>query len=159
MPHVVTKGSSKALRDEVVVGVGLHQRAHRALPLLLLLYCAASLLHFAHNAEYLADYPNLPGWLSRGHVYASWGVILIIGACGYLLFRRGRPLTGLMLLAIYTALGLDGLLHYGRAPISSHTFGMNLTIWTEVVAAAMALAAVLWIAVSHVLQRSRATTR
>ena len=31
--------------------------AEWALPWLLLLYCVASLLHFVHNAEYVADYP------------------------------------------------------------------------------------------------------
>jgi hypothetical protein len=54
-----------------------------------------------------------------------------------------------MLLAIYTALGFDGLLHYGRAPISAHSFGMNLTIWIEVLTAALALGAVLLVAASH----------
>lgn len=107
-----------------------------------------------HNAEYLADYPNLPAWISRGSIYLAWCSILAIGLCGYLLFRRSHTVVGLILLAIYTALGLDGLLHYDRAPIAAHTFGMNLTIWTEVVAAALALGAVLWIAASLLLPRS-----
>jgi hypothetical protein len=33
--------------------------AFRALPALLLLYCVASFVHFAHNAEFLTAYPNL----------------------------------------------------------------------------------------------------
>ena len=57
--------------------------------------------------------------------------------------RRGRTALGLTLLAVYTAFGLDGLLHYGRAPMSSHTFGMNFTIWFEVATAALNLVAVL----------------
>ncbi len=118
----------------------------RALPWLLLLYCGASLLHFVHNAEYLADYPNLPAWISRASIYAAWCAIFSIGLCGYLFFRRRHTIPGLILLAVYTALGLDGLLHYGRAPHSAHSFGMNLTIWTEVVTAALALGTVLWLA-------------
>ncbi len=121
------------------------------LPLLLLLYCGASLLHFVHNAEHLAEYPNLPAWISRASVYGAWWAIFSIGFVGYLLFRRGHTLPGLALLALYTALGLDGLLHYGRAPISAHSLGMNLTIWTEVVAATLALAAVLWLAARRLL--------
>ena len=35
------------------------------LAVLLFVYLAASLLHFAHNAEFLGDYPNLPTWLTR----------------------------------------------------------------------------------------------
>jgi hypothetical protein len=109
-----------------------------------------------HNAEYLADYPNLPAWISRAAIYLVWCATFAIGLCGYLLFRRSQSLVGLILLAIYTSSGLDGLLHYGRAPISAHTLGMNLTIWTEVVTAALALGAVLWIAVSRLLPPSSA---
>jgi hypothetical protein len=123
----------------------------RALPWLLLLYCGASLLHFVHNAEYLADYPNLPLWISRASIYLAWGMIFLIGLCGYLLWRHQRTAAGLTLLSIYTALGLDGVLHYARAPMAAHTFGMNLTIWTEVAAAAVALAAVLWLAACRLL--------
>jgi hypothetical protein len=117
--------------------------AERALPWLLVAYCAASLLHFAHNAEYLADYPNLPVWLSRSEVYFAWLAIVAIGVLGYLLYRRGHRLIGLVTLAIYASLGFDGLLHYARAPLADHTTAMNLTIWVEVVAAALLLIAVL----------------
>ena len=44
--------------------------AARALPALLALYCAASFVHFWHNAEFLMESPNLPGWLTRVQVYA-----------------------------------------------------------------------------------------
>ena len=131
--------------------------ASRALPWLLLLYCGASVLHFTHNAEYLAEYPNLPEWISRASIYMAWCAISTIGLCGYVLFRHGHTSLGLALLASYTAFGLDGLLHYGRAPMSSHTFGMNFTIWFEVVMAALSLAAVSWLAASHVL-RSKASS-
>ena len=140
--HVTITGTSASVR--------------RALPWLLLLYCGASLLHFAHNAEYVADYPNLPHWISRASIYFAWSVILMIGLSGYVLFRRNRSAIGLMLLAIYTTLGLDGVLHYGRAAMSAHTFDMNLTIWTEVVTAAVALGAVLRLAAFRLLSRSEA---
>ena len=132
--------------------------ASRALPWLLLLYCGASVLHFTHNAEYLAEYPNLPEWISRASIYMAWCAIFGVGLLGYVLFRRGHTGPGLALLASYAAFGLDGLLHYGRAPMSSHTFGMNFTIWFEVVMAALSLAAVLWLAASQVL-RSQAAPR
>ena len=112
--------------------------ARRALPWLLLVYGAASLLHFWHNAAHLADYPNLPRWISATSVYAVWIATAMIGLSGYVLLRRQR-LIGLGLLALYGALGLDGLLHYSRAPMSAHTFDMNVTIWTEVVAASLVL--------------------
>ena len=120
----------------------------RALPWLLLLYCGASLLHFVHNAEYVAEYPNLPAWISRGSIYGAWLAIFAVGLVGYVLHRGHYALVGLILLAIYTALGFDGLLHYGRAPLAAHTAGMNATIWIEVVTAALAFGAVSWLALN-----------
>jgi hypothetical protein len=52
-------------------------------------------------------------------------------------------------LAVYAALGCDGLLHYTRAPMEAHTAAMNFTIWFEVVAAALLLATVLAMAVNR----------
>jgi len=102
---------------------------------LLLVYTLASLLHFVHNAEYLAEYPNLPASFSRASVYGAWLVVVAIGIAGYALYRSGWPRTGLLMLGLYAALGLDGLLHYTRAPLGAHTGMMNFTIWFEVVAA------------------------
>lgn len=127
----------------------------RILPWLLLLYCGASLLHFVHNAAYVAAYPNLPEWISPASIYFAWCAISAIGLCGYWLVHRGLDLPGLFLLAVYTILGFDGLLHYGRAPMSAHTLGMNLTIWAEVVTAALALGVVLWLAGTHLVPRTK----
>jgi hypothetical protein len=115
---------------------------NQLLPWLLVLYGLASLVHFGHNAEYLSDYPNLPAWLSRLQIYGAWFGITAVGLVGYKLYRRGRAFVGLWLLALYASLGFDGLLHYRRAPLASHTVAMNLTIWSEVAAAALALVAV-----------------
>lgn len=129
--------------------IGSSAMVARALPWLLLLYCAASLLHFVHNAEFVADYPNLPAWISRGAIYGTWLAIAAIGILGFLLFRGRHVLIGLGLLAIYTALGFDGLLHYARAPLAAHSAGMNATIWIEVACAALAFGAVSWLAINH----------
>jgi hypothetical protein len=115
--------------------------ASRALVALLLLYAAMSLLHFAHNAEYVADYPNLPAWLTRSDVYLSWCALTLLGLGGYWLYRRaGRA--GLLVLAIYALFGFDALLHYRRAPFAAHTAMMNFSIWAEVAAAALLLACI-----------------
>lgn len=110
---------------------------------LLLLYLAASLLHFTHNAEYLADYPNLPAWLGRSDVYLVWLGLAAVGIGGYALYRSGWRLAGLLLIGLYAVLGFDGLLHYTRAPLAAHTVTMNFTIWFEVVAAGLLLCAVM----------------
>ena len=118
----------------------------RALPWLLSLYCAASFLHFWHNAEYVADYPNLPSWITGASVYATWLVISVVGLIGYVLFRRRHTTIGLFVLGVYAAFGFYGLLHYTCAPMSAHTTGMNVTIWTEVITAGLALSVVAWLA-------------
>jgi hypothetical protein len=111
----------------------------RALPWLISLYAAASFIHFAHNAQYLADYPNLPAAWSRAEVYIAWCGLSALGALGYVLYRRGNLRAGLPTLALYSLAGLGGLLHYTRAPFSHHTAAMNRTIWAEVAAAALLL--------------------
>ena len=114
----------------------------RVLPALLLLYGVASLVHFAHNAEFLTDYPNLPTWLTRAQVYAVWLGITAVGVLGYVLARAKYPRVGLSLLTVYAALGLDGLAHYTRAPFTAHTAAMNFTILFEVGAATLVLVAI-----------------
>jgi hypothetical protein len=124
-------------------------RPGRTLRWFLVLYAAASLLHFAHNAAYLAEYPNLPGSWTRADVYVAWCGITALGLLGYGLYIRGHPGCGLTLLASYAALGFDGLLHYTRAPLSHHSAMMNLTIWTEVAGAALLLGNVVSAFVRH----------
>jgi hypothetical protein len=108
----------------------------------LLPYGAASLFHYAHNAEFLGDYPNMPAWLSPALVYGAWLGVTTVGMAGYFLIRRGYRLAGLAVVGVYGALGLDGLGHYTLAPLSAHTFIMNLSIWLEAAAGVLLLTAV-----------------
>ena len=135
----------KRLAGLMVAALGPSSRAGASgLPIgwLLSLYLVASLVHFVHNAEYLADYPNLPAWLGRADVYFVWSGLAAVGVGGYVLYRGGLRLAGLLLLAVYAASGFDGLLHYTRAPFAAHTAAMNFTIWFEVSAAGLLLLAV-----------------
>ena len=125
------------------------------MPWLLALYASASLLHFTHNAEYLAQYPNLPASWTRADVYLAWCGVTSLGLLGYVLYRLGYPRLGLMLLAVYGGLGFAGLLHYTRAPIAHHSAGMNFTIWVEAAAAALFLISV----VSAAAQGTRTVSR
>ena len=108
---------------------------HRPLLTLLLIYAAASLVHFTHNGMFVADYPNLPKTWSSTHVYLAWVVMTSVGVAGWMLVSRGFLVAGLLVLALYAALGLDSLGHYVLAPISAHTLAMNATILAEVSAA------------------------
>lgn len=126
------------------------RHAGQMLPWLLALYAGASLLHFTHNAEYLAEYPNLPAAWTRADVYLAWCSVTAVGLLGYVLHRGGFPRVGLILLAVYGGLGFGGLLHYTRAPMAHHSAGMNFTIWFEVAAAAAFLMSVARVATSNV---------
>jgi len=119
------------------------------LPIVLLVYCSASLVHFIHNAVFIDEYPNLPGWISAVGVYITWFGITGIGIVGYLLIHYGKRFIGLITCAVYGAIGLDGLGHYSLAPISAHTFTMNLTIWLEAITAVIVLIVVAGLMVNH----------
>ena len=125
---------------------------HKTLLILLLIYAAASLVHFVHNAEFLTDYPNLPDSWTRAGVYFAWIGLTTIGIFGWILLNREHHIMGLSVLVIYAALGLDSLGHYVVAPLSEHTLSMNLTILTEVGAAAIVLIEVIRLLVQRLLQ-------
>lgn len=118
---------------------GTSRRANQTLHWTLILYAAATLLHFAHNAEYLAQYPNLPASWSRSDVYVAWFGLTALGVVGYVLYLGEHRGFGLTLLAVYGGLGFGGFLHYTRASMTYHSAMMNVTIWTEAAAAALLL--------------------
>ncbi len=102
-------------------------------------YAVASLVHYAHNAELLKHYPNMPGWLTRAQIYCAWIAVTILGVVGYRLVRSRYFIAGLCVLGFYGILGLDAISHYALAPFSSHTHAMNGTIWAEFASAALFL--------------------
>jgi hypothetical protein len=106
---------------------------------LMLVYGAASLLHFMHNAVYVRDYPNLPAWLTSTGVVAAWLVVAAVGVLGYVLYSRLSRVAGLMTISVYAMFGLSGLDHYTVAPVSAHTVAMNLTILLEAATSAVLL--------------------
>ena len=99
--------------------------------ILLAVYFVASLAHFTHNAEYIAFYPNMPGWLTRDKVYVAWMVVTSVGIAGLAALRLKLHALSSALIAVYGAFGLDGLGHYALALCSEHTLATNITIWSE----------------------------
>jgi hypothetical protein len=110
---------------------------------LALAYGTASLVHHLHNGIYLRAYPNLPASLSVARVFAAWFATAAVGALGYGVLRSGREIAGLLVLAVFAALGLLGLAHYALAPPSAHTLAMNASILVEVATAVLLLAAIM----------------
>jgi len=99
--------------------------------ILFALYTLASLLHFSHNAEYIAFYPNMPAWLTREQVYLAWLAVAGVGLAGLVFALAGWSVVGALFLAAFGALGLAGLGHYALALCSQHTLAMNATIGFE----------------------------
>jgi hypothetical protein len=109
------------------------ERAPGHLSVLVALYFLASLLHFSHNAESIALYPNMPAWISRETVYLAWLAVSAVGVLSGALWMLGCRVMAGVVLAIYGALGLAALAHYALALCSDHALVMNLTIWFEAV--------------------------
>lgn len=108
-------------------------------------YFLTSLGHFSHNAEFICEYPNLPASFTSANIYAAWAAITSVGVLGFfLLIRKKRVATGLLLVAAYAVLGFDGLGHYALAPFEWHTRMANVTILSEVIAAALLLSATVY---------------
>ena len=112
-------------------------------PLLVLaaVYFAASVAHFAHNAEYIAFYPGMPGWLTREKVYLAWLSVTSLGLIAFAFAKLALPALALLFLAVYGGFGLDGLAHYTLALCSEHTLLANVTIWSEAVTGVVLLLA------------------
>ena len=117
----------------------MNSAERRSLLIVLLIFGAASLVHFIHNAESIRDYPGLPLSWTRSDVYLAWIGMTAVGVCGWQLLCYGRELAGLLVLEGYALLGLDSLGHYAVAPFSAHTTMMNVTILLEVATAAFVL--------------------
>ena len=124
--------------------------------LLIAVYSAASFAHFAHNAEFIAFYPNMPVWITRETVYRAWLAIAAVGVVGVIFLAMSWRIAGVLALAAYGALGLDGLGHYALALCAEHTLAANLTIWLEVAAgSALAAASIYLLAVETSRRRMR----
>ena len=105
----------------------------RSLPVLAAVFFAASLAHFANNAEYIAFYPGMPEWLTREKVYLAWLAVTSLGFVAVVLAKLSLPALALLFLAMYGAFGLDGLAHFTLALCSEHSLLANVTIWLEAV--------------------------
>lgn len=111
---------------------------------LIAVYALASLLHFTHNAEFIALYPNMPPGLTREGVYLAWLAVSAVGLVSGVMWLLRWRAAAFVTLAIYGMLGLAGLAHYTLALCSEHTLVMNLTIWFEAGAGVVLAGGSLW---------------
>jgi hypothetical protein len=130
---------SDVLSSAVMVNLHAHMRNDRSLRLIMIAYGTASLVHFAHNAAYLRDYPHMPAWLTPALVWVAWFGVMAVGVLGYLIYRFRSRAIGVMTISVYALLGFSGLDHYAVAPIAAHSIVMNVTIALEAAAAMVLL--------------------
>jgi hypothetical protein len=116
-------------------------------------YFVASSAHFVHNAAYIAYYPNMPSWITPDRVYVAWSVVTSVGIAGLIALRLQLHAVAETFIAVYGALGLDGLAHYTLALCSEHTFMTNVTIWSEAISGLCLLLASAVLATKHGLCR------
>jgi hypothetical protein len=117
---------------------------NRTLSALLVAFFVASLIHFIHNAEFLADYPGLPKTWTRGGVYGAWAAMTAIGVIGWIVARTRFQLLGLALIAVCSLFGFDSIGHYFVAPVAAHSMAMHVTILLEVVCAIVLFGYTAW---------------
>jgi hypothetical protein len=115
------------------------RRNDSGLRLVMIVYGVASLMHFAHNAVYVREYPNMPAWLTPVGVWAAFVAETAIGVLGYCVYRFRSRAVGALMIAVYGVMGFGGLDHYVAAPVAAHSIVMNVTIATEAAAAAALL--------------------
>ena len=120
---------------------------------LLAIYFVASSAHFVHNAAYIAYYPQMPSWVTPDRVYLAWSVVTAVGIAGLVALRLRLHATAVVFIAVYGALGLDGLAHYTLALCSEHTFITNVTIWSEAISGLCLLVASGLLVTEHGLRR------
>ena len=146
----------KPLRTNVILvnPATISSRLPRHIWLLAALYCVASLVHFVHNAEFIAFYPNMPAWITRESVYLVWLAITGVGVAGAAISLVGFPRPAALLIGTYGAFGLDGLGHYALALCSQHTVAMNFTIWFEVASGVVLTMACVRLVQQRILHRS-----
>jgi hypothetical protein len=127
---------------------------NRTLSALLVAFFVASLIHFIHNAEFLADYPGLPKTWTRGGVYGAWAAMTAIGVVGWIVARTRFQLLGLAFIAVCSLFGFDSIGHYFVAPVAAHSMAMNVTILLEVACAIALFCYTAWLFVSTFRARS-----
>ncbi|MGJ4748490.1 hypothetical protein ACQV5M_19170, partial [Leptospira sp. SA-E8] len=130
----------------------------RHIRVLLGVYTLASLAHFAHNAEYIAYYPNMPAWITREGVYLAWLAIASVGLTGIVFALLSWHTAAALCIAIYGTLGLDGLGHYALALCSQHSYTMNVTIWLEAATGTVLALCALWHITPRVIRNRRVST-
>ena len=115
----------------------------RVLRRLLFANVAASILHYADNVLFFAQYPE-PWWIDTHFIDAFWFAMTPLAWLGYRLVQRGRMHGGAAVLYLYAAAGLLVLGHYRYAPWCGIAARIHVLILLEAFAALVLAAWLAW---------------
>lgn len=106
------------------------ERWQRGLKWILLATVLGSILHYADNLLFFAEYPE-PPWINRSMIDAFWFLMTPLAWLGYRLIRVGSRNAGVLVLMGYVGCNLLVLGHYRFAPMCSIAPRINVFIWLE----------------------------
>jgi hypothetical protein len=106
-----------------------------------------SLVHYTDNAVNYDVYPKGsvgPVDITQTVVWVSWLVFAAAGIAGYLLYRAGTTIPGLVLIAVFSGSGLISLGHYSVPGMSKVEAWRHVFIWVDILWGAAIFGFTLW---------------
>jgi hypothetical protein len=129
-------------------------RSTKVLRVVLLAVFASSIVHYTDNyVRFDAYAQGNAGPVSKPLVAVSWFLFTLIGAVGYISYRRQRWAMAAWCIAAYSVSGLISPLHYTLVSPSSYDALQNTFIITDLLAGLAALAFALRLFSTRVRER------
>lgn len=100
-------------------------------------------IHYWDNYVYFDRYP-VPDWITVDGVWISWLLLTIVGSLGYWLYCQRKWWLAYLCLVIYVSTGASTPLHYLYAPMSHFMIRMNISIWSDGLAALLLIIFLIW---------------
>jgi hypothetical protein len=116
------------------------------LQVILLAAVLSSIGHYTDNTVRFDQYPQSdPELVSQPMIPLSWVLFTVVGAFGYVLFRRDRLVPAAACLAVYSISGLVGPVHYLYGSLSEFDALQHVFIATDGIAGLAVLAYAVWL--------------
>jgi hypothetical protein len=100
-------------------------------------------IHYWDNYISFDRYP-VPVWITIDGVWISWLLLTVIGSLGYWLYCQQKWSLAYLCLTIYVSTGASTPLHYLYAPMSHFMMRMNISIWSDGLAALLLILFLVW---------------
>jgi hypothetical protein len=100
-------------------------------------------IHYWDNYVSFDRYP-VPAWITIDGVRMSWLLLTVVGSLGYLLYCQQKWWLAYLCLTIYVSTGASTPLHYLYAPMSHFMMRMNISIWSDGLAALLLILFLVW---------------